>query len=166
MLQRVARTVPRPALTLALGAVSALTVGAGLLGATQPAEAGTAGIACEHVVGTTSGVVKLSSCHSGGQLAGYGTASGKVFMPGTKRTEVIRWTSGNHSYSTTVSATTLPDSSGEYCVQHGFKGEYIVKGKVTANTDPAISVGQAVYSVVCISSAGAVKQTHYGSFEV
>ena len=37
---------------------------------------------------------------------------------------------------------------------------------VTANTDPAISVGQAVYSVVCISSAGAVKQTHYGSFEV
>jgi len=60
----------------------------------------------------------------------------------------------------------LPDSSGEYCVRHGYKGEYVVKGKVTANTDPDIAVGQSVYSVVCISSAGAVKQSHYGYFTV
>jgi hypothetical protein len=166
MFQWVTRTVPRSAVTLALVSVSGLAVGAGLLDATQPAGAATAGVACEHVIGTTNGVVKLSSCHSSGQLPGNGTVPGRVFNPGTKRTGIIRWISGNHSYSTTVSATTLPDSSGEYCVQHGYKGEYIVKGKVTVNTDPDIAVGQAVYGVVCISSSGDVKQTNYGSFKV
>lgn len=166
MFQRITRTVPTAMFTVALVAGSAFAAGAEVLGATQPADARTAGIACEHVVGPTSGIVKLSSCHSSGRLAGYGTLPGKMFISGTKRSGVIHWTSGNHSYSTTVSATTLPDSSGEYCVQHGYRGEYVVKGEVTKNTDPNIAVGQSVYSVVCISSAGAVKQTHYGSFEV
>ena len=52
-----------------LSLLFALATSAGLVGATQPAGAGTRspGIACEHVTGTTGGVVTLSSCHSGGQ---------------------------------------------------------------------------------------------------
>lgn len=166
-----AGTVVRSVLSVSLISVSALVTSAALLGAAQPAGAATPptaapGIACEHVTGTTSGVVKLSSCHSSGLLAGSGTVPGKVFISGKKTTGVIRWTSGTHSYSTTVSTTTLPDSSSEFCVRHGYKGEYILQGKVTANTDPDIAVGQSVYSVVCISSAGAVKQAHYASFRV
>lgn len=171
MPQRVTRTVGRSALSGSLIAVAALATCAGLVGATQSADAGTPlaaapGISCEHVIGTTGGVVTLSACRSRGQLAGNGTVPGKVFIPGTKRIGVIHWTSGNHSYSTTASITTSPDSSGEYCARHGYKGEYVVKGRVTANTDPDIAVGQSVYSVVCISSSGAVKQTHYGYLDV
>lgn len=159
-------TVRGSALPIFLVAV-ALATSAGLVGSTQPAGAGTRapGVECEHVTGTTGGVVTLSSCHSAGMTAGIGTVPGKLFISGKKTTGVIRWTEGKGSYSTTVSTTTLPDSSGEYCARHGYRGEYFVEGKVTANTDPEIAVGQSVSSGVCISSTGAVRQTHYGYFE-
>ncbi len=122
-----------------------------------------AGISCEHVTGTTGGVVRLSSCRSDGQAAGYGTVPGDVLI-GRRTAGVIRWTSWK-GYSTMVSITTSADSSGDgWCLRHGYRDQYTVNGTVTANTDPDIAVGQSVYGLLCISSAGAVKQTHYGRF--
>ncbi len=171
MRQRSAGTVARSTSLVPLFAISALAFSAGPFGSIQPAGAGTApfriiaptGIKCEHVTGTTGGVVTLSSCRSSSPDAGTGTVPGKMFSSGKRTTEVIRWTSEGRNYSTTVSTTTSPDSSGEYCARHGYRGEYVVRGMVTANTDPDIAVGQSVSGGVCISSAGAVRQTHYGS---
>ena len=164
MRQRTARWT----LSVFLIAVSASATGAGLVDSAQPADAGTRapGIECEHITGTTDGVVTLSSCHSAGLTAGTGKVPGKVFISGKRTTGAIRWTEGTHSYSTTVSTTTAPDSSRSYCVRHGYRGEYVVKGKVTASTDPAVADGQSVSSGVCVSSTGVVRQTHYGYFEL
>lgn len=148
--------------------VSATATSVGLVDSAQPADAGTSapGIECEHVAGTIGSVVTLSSCHSARMTAGTGKVPGMVFNSGKRTTGVIRWTEGGHSYSTTVSTTTSPDSSRSYCVRHGYRGEYVVKGKVTASTDPEVAVDQSVSSGVCISSTGAVRQTHYGYFEL
>jgi hypothetical protein len=123
------------------------------------------GIRCAHVIGTTGGAVTLSSCRSNGKAAGTGSVPGNVFI-GTA-TGTFTWTSRKSSYSTTVSTTTSPDpSASTFCARQGFGTQYIVNGTVTANTDPDIAVGQSVDGLLCISPAGAVRQTHYGSLSL
>jgi len=119
-----------------------------------------AGISCEHVIGTTSGVVALSSCGTGtGTLPGAtvkGTTTGK-----------IDWKQGTKSYSTTIAVTTtlIPNSlTRGYCARKGLGGAYHVHGRVTANTNPRTAVGASVAAYLCISASGAVRQDHYGSF--
>jgi hypothetical protein len=118
------------------------------------------GVYCEHVAGTTSGVVALSSCGTG-----TGTLPGAT-LKGT-RTGKIAWTQGTQSYSTTITITTtlVPNSlTSGYCAKQGLGGKYYVHGKVTANTNPRTAVGANVMAYLCISASGAVRQAHYGSF--
>lgn len=121
------------------------------------------GVYCQHVSGTTSGDVKLSSCRpSGGGVVGMGTLPGAVLKGTGKGT--IAWRLGKQLSSTTITVTTTlgPDPTKGWCPSRGLGRQYDVTGKVTATTEPHIAVGQAVSGYVCISSAGAVKQTHYG----
>jgi len=135
----------------------------GLAGATGPAEASSGNVYCEHVSGTTSSQVKLSSCHSGGLMVGTGILPGST-LKGTS-TGTIAWTDGNHSYSTTIAVKTVGSNPGSgWCARKGLGRQYYVSGKVTANTEPHIAVGDPVYASICISSAGVVKQSHYGRF--
>ena len=125
------------------------------------------GISCEHVTGTTSGIVTLSSCHAvGGALAGKGTMSG-VTLKGTRK-GTISWRVGNEMSSTTIAVkTTLaPNPTKGWCPSRGFGQPYDVTGKVIADSEPDIAVGQAVTGYICVSSAGAVKQNHYGSLSL
>jgi len=119
-----------------------------------------AGISCEHVIGTTSGVVALSSCNTGtGTLPGAtlkGTTTGKM-----------DWKQGTKSYSTAIAVTTtlIPNSlTSGYCARQRLGGAYLVHGKVTANTNPRTAVGASVTAYLCISASGVVRQDHYGSF--
>jgi len=117
-------------------------------------------IACEHVSGTTSGIVTLSSCSTG-----TGTLPGAT-LKGTK-TGTITWTQGAKSYSTTIAVTTtlIPNSgTSGYCAKQGLGAAYHVHGKVTANTNPRTTVGTYVSAYLCITASGAVKQDHYGYF--
>jgi len=117
-------------------------------------------IECLHVSGTTSGIVGLSSCHTG-----TGTLPGAL-LKGT-RTGNITFTQGTQSYSTTIAITTtlIPGSNTSgYCAREGLGAEYHVHGKVTANTNPRTTVGTNVSAYLCISASGAVRQAHYGSF--
>ncbi len=123
------------------------------------------GVYCKHVSGTTGDDVKLSSCRPvGGGVVGTGMLHGAV-LKGTAR-GTISWRLGRQLSSTTIAVkTTLgPDPTKGWCVIRGLGREYDVSGKVTANTQPDIAVGQAVSGYICISSAGAVKQSHYGRF--
>ena len=67
----------------------AIAANAGLVGSTQPAEAGTRapGVECEHVTGTTGGVVTLGSCHSAGTTAGIGRSQERFSFPVRRRLE-------------------------------------------------------------------------------
>ena len=121
------------------------------------------GVSCEHIAGTTSGGVTLSSCHaSGGGVVGVGTMPGTM-LKGTSKGS-ISWTLGSQSSSTTIAVTTAlgPNPTKGWCASRGLGRPYDVTGKVTADTEPHIAVGQAVKAYICISSAGAVKQNHYG----
>ncbi len=130
-----------------------------------------AGVYCEHVSGTTSGVVTVGSCHydatvrKSRAVPDHGTVRGRIFVPGKTVTGTITWTSFK-SYSTTVSTKTLPDSSSRWCVARGYQAEYTVQGKVAANTNPDIAVGQPVSATICISASGAVVQSHYGNLRL
>jgi Fibronectin type III domain len=120
------------------------------------------GISCEHALGTTGGVVAVSSCH----LGGTGNLPGAT-LKGT-RTGKITWTQGAQSYSTTIAITTtlIPDSeSSGYCAKQGLGGAYHVHGKVTADTNPRTAVGASVSAYLCITESGAVRQAHYGYFD-
>jgi hypothetical protein len=120
------------------------------------------GINCQHVTGSTRDAVVLSSCHSDRQAAGQGTMSGKLLV-GSGVPGVISWTWWKSTYSTKIVITTTPDSStGGYCAREGFGTLSIVRGKVTATTDPDTAVGQSVYGTLCISPSGVVRQSHYG----
>lgn len=121
------------------------------------------GVYCEHASGTTGGAVKLSSCHTGGGgLVGTGMMPGAVLKGTGKGT--ISWRLGTQSFSTTIEVTTKlgPNPTKGWCPSRGLGRQYDVAGKVTADTEPEIAVGQAVNAYICISSSGAVKQTHYG----
>ena len=125
------------------------------------------GIGCEHVSGTTSGLVTLSSCRAaGGSLVGTGTMPGAILKGSGHGT--ISWRVGKTLSSTTISVkTTLgPDPTTGWCARKGLGRQYHVAGKVTANTEPNVAVGQTVNGYICISAAGGVKQTHYGEFGI
>lgn len=124
-------------------------------------------VTCKHASGSTSKVVTLTSCRQteppgGKAVLGSGSVPGRLFIPGKAAVGVIHWTSGSHTYSTTVSTTTKPYAPTDWCPKHGYKNEDAISGKVTSSTDPDISVGQSVYGDVCISSSGVVVQSHYG----
>jgi hypothetical protein len=76
----------------------------------------------------------------------------------------ITWRLGKPSYFTTIAVkTTLgPNPTKGWCPSRGFGRPYYVTGRVTADTEPHIAVGQSVNGYLCISSAGAVRQSHYG----
>lgn len=123
------------------------------------------GVYCKHVSGTTGDDVKLSSCRpEGGGVVGMGMMPGAVLNGTGKGT--ISWRLGKQLSSTTIAVkTTLgSDPTKGWCAERGLGRPYDVTGKVTANTEPDIAVGQAVSGYICISSAGAVKQSHYGKF--
>jgi hypothetical protein len=95
----------------------------------------------------------------------HGTVPGRIFVPGKTVTGTIKWTSFK-TYATKVSTKTSPDSSSRWCVSRGYQAEYAVEGKVTANTNPDIAVGQAVSGTVCIGASGAVVQSHYANLRL
>jgi len=161
-------------LTLVMAAlvigVAACTIG--LFSSAGPAGADqfSTNVFCKQVQGTTGGTVTLTHCKArqGGPFPqhppnpGIGTISGATFV-GTS-TGTVTWTAGANSYSTTVTVTSTraPDVYQRWCGRMG-STQYYVNGTVTANDHPDIAVGDGVLGYLCISPAGVVKQSHYGS---
>jgi hypothetical protein len=153
----------RTAVALAATVLIAATP-AGIAGAAGPALKHGSGVVCEHASGTTKSAVELSSCHAGGEMVGTGSVPGSTFKD--TKTGTVAWRDGNHSYSTTITVKTSlgPNPGTGWCPRKGLGHQYYVSGKVTANTEPHIAVGDSVYASICISAAGVVKQSHYGRF--
>jgi len=147
--------------------VAACTIG--LFSSAGPAGADqfNTNVYCRQVRGTTGGSVALTSCKARTvgmhpPNPGSGTIPGATFV-GTS-TGTVTWTAGANSFSTTVTVTSTraPDVAQRWCGRLG-STLYYVNGTVTANDHPDITVGDRVFGALCISPAGVVRQTKYGS---
>ncbi len=142
-------------------AVFLVGIAGGLVVAAVPASANL-GWQCNHVTGTTSGLVTLKSCNG----TGYGTLPGATFVG--SNTGIITWTHRRTVTSATISVTTSEDPHrnqgySAYCLRRGLGLSYDVSGTVTSSNSPYIGNGSSVYAILCINySTGSIRQDHYG----
>jgi predicted RecA/RadA family phage recombinase len=133
-----------------LASVAALALPLGFtVAASVPASAATLSIRCTHLSGSISGsTAKLSGCS--GNTGKSGTVPIASFASGTG---TITWANGK---TTSVSGTVTSPSKDETETKSCAAGstEYLLKGKVTADTTGSATVGGTVHAEACLSSTG------------
>jgi hypothetical protein len=149
--------------TIASAVCLTSTVG-GLAVMAAPASAG--GWGCNHVTGTTTGLVTLKSCNG----TGYGTLPGATFVG--SNTGTVTWIHRRTVTSATISITTTENPTrnqgySAFCVRKGYGLLYDVTGTVTSSNSPYIGNGTHVSAELCIDySTGSIRQTHYGGMNL